>query len=941
VGGPFFGRGAELETIARVATIAKGRRGTAAILVLGDAGQGKSRMLAEARRGLGIDHIFRIDGFEAERSVPLAASRDVLRGLAGAGDPLLGVVPSGPAAVEDRSLEPIRVFEATHRALDRLSPAAIVVDDVQWVDELSLALCHYLVRAAHAATRPLLFLAAGRPSSPVAALQSSLERLLPKDRLAVIELGPIAHDDGVALAQSLRPDLPPADAAAVWATAGGSPFWIQALSAAGGGGAGSPSDLVARRAQGLGEEAIDLVGVLAIAGRPVSPAELAALAGQPPRKVADGLSELAERGLVHRSSGSVTLAHDLIREAVARSLPNATRRDIHRRIAAHLEEGAGDDVQQLRSALEHRREGGLPLVALASRIARSPRRRWLGADGMRELSSIADAAPPSGAGVAELQADVATLASELDEHAFAFERWAALAAGAPDDNVRARAALAAAKEAFALARRDDARNWIARGRRAGGDNVAMRIGLDALEAWVITFLDHRPTEGWVVSDGALRLARATATKAGGAELLGPAERLAYLQAVRAAWLAALQADRVDGMRELSDELFAVSRGFDETAQIEALTLSGVTSRAELRFREAEAAFRRAWTLAHERVLPRIVIDAGHWLALTLHDLGDLKEGASIASEVAALVTRVGDYSQVKSRSRTAGHVIALTSGAWRDGIDGLAATAAGEPDPHARLAIHQEIAVLLARVGGDRHRDEIVAQLTQGRDSADQAGCPRCRLELDLMSAEVLVRIGRGDEARAVLTTWDEQRPKPVPNDALNRRWAGALTTAAMEGPAAGVDALSAFVDFADGADRRVDALWARLDVARTLVQVDRGRASEAFREVAFRAEALGAQTHRLLAERELRALGVRTWRRGPATASSASIALLSSLTEREREVAALLASGSSNPEIAAELFLSRKTVERHVSNVLAKLGARNRTEVAALVGPREDPRPS
>ncbi|MDQ2964942.1 MAG: helix-turn-helix transcriptional regulator [Chloroflexota bacterium] len=56
-------------------------------------------------------------------------------------------------------------------------------------------------------------------------------------------------------------------------------------------------------------------------------------------------------------------------------------------------------------------------------------------------------------------------------------------------------------------------------------------------------------------------------------------------------------------------------------------------------------------------------------------------------------------------------------------------------------------------------------------------------------------------------------------------------------------------------------------------------------------------------------------------------------MTDREREVAGLLASGSSNPEIAAELFLSRKTVERHVSNVLGKLGARNRTEVAALVG--------
>ena len=49
----------------------------------------------------------------------------------------------------------------------------------------------------------------------------------------------------------------------------------------------------------------------------------------------------------------------------------------------------------------------------------------------------------------------------------------------------------------------------------------------------------------------------------------------------------------------------------------------------------------------------------------------------------------------------------------------------------------------------------------------------------------------------------------------------------------------------------------------------------------------------------------------------------------RESEVLALVADGRSNPEIARELGLSLKTVQNHVSNVLAKLQVRDRTQAA------------
>ena len=118
-------------------------------------------------------------------------------------------------------------------------------------------------------------------------------------------------------------------------------------------------------------------------------------------------------------------------------------------------------------------------------------------------------------------------------------------------------------------------------------------------------------------------------------------------------------------------------------------------------------------------------------------------------------------------------------------------------------------------------------------------------------------------------------------------------------------------------------AAQTRLLLARVLRQDERQTAGAEARLALSAFEDLGAGHDADTAAALLRELGMKAARIGPKNVGR--------LTKREQEVLALLGGGLSNPEIASQLVLSRKTVEHHVARILAKLGLRGRAEAAVL----------
>ena len=215
--------------------------------------------------------------------------------------------------------------------------------------------------------------------------------------------------------------------------------------------------------------------------------------------------------------------------------------------------------------------------------------------------------------------------------------------------------------------------------------------------------------------------------------------------------------------------------------------------------------------------------------------------------------------------------------------------------------------------------DEARASLASAERYVESTDRPVVAGITRLVAGEVLARIGQVEQAREALADWDANYAPSEPWEPLRRRAAGALISWRTGQVHTAVAELQHVQAGFEQGEMALEAIWTQIDLGRVLLEVDRGSAAAALRAAAATASALGATTLQQLAEKELRAVGVRTWRRSKATLTGADA--LQELSAREREVALLVAEGASDPEIAEQLYLSRKTIEHHVSNALAKLG--------------------
>ncbi|WP_159798772.1 ATP-binding protein [Puerhibacterium puerhi] len=914
---PLVGRAEELARLR--ASLDAARAGTgSAVVVAGEAGIGKTRLVDELVAGLRADELVLRGQCTDSGSgpVPFAALAGLLHDAVETLGPRAVLDAAGPAAdalgavapglVEVRpGVDAGRAPEALVDLLVALAarrPVVVVLEDLHWSDDATRTV---LARLARVAARAALLVVATYRSEdadrrhPVRALLAELTRSRALTQLDVPRLG---ADQVVELARALAGPGAPLDE--LVERSEGVPFYVEEL--AGAAGTAVPEslrDLLLLRYLRLGDDARAFCRAVAAAGQRAPYDLLAAALGEDALTAAEEAARAAvDAGVLRADADGYRFRHALMQEAVAGELLPGERRRLHTAYAR---------------ALEAR-------PATLARLAEIADHWW----GARVLDRALAAAV---AGHAAAEADAATQ-SALTLGERALELWdlvpdAEAVAGIPHHELLRRLAdtlhasthlhraLAVAREALA--------EWPA-GDRSGRARVLAAVsyytgrtgddhGRVLLEEALQLVPDDDPA-----ARAELLLVKARAAMLAGRHAETEEAASAGLAAARAAGDAATAsvlvnvramsrinrgdlgatADLEEARRLAGDDWFAVSRYYTNASDAY-VKLGDATRALELASQGAELALRQGagwgiramlegnaaeallalgrWDEAdawYERSVPLVspstfaVYLHERWTWLTLWR-GRVAEAQAMARARQGLWLQHA-RNEMQIRSRVSGTLAELAL--ERDDVD--AALAAVAPAAGGALGGHYRLPVLgvagravaRARAAGREVDDEPFR-----RALADCAGWPTSGVWSALFAAE----LGEGPWSAVA----EADGPAHLRPYALLRQ--GEALLAAGDRPAAR-EQLAA-------ATATATAIGCGLVVAR--------------------ARAAGAG----LATPERRDGGGEPGR----------------LTDRERQVLDLVAEGLTNGQIADRLFISRKTASVHVSAILRKLGVTSRTEAA------------
>ena len=975
--------GREAEMAALIDAVARPDEERRVVLVDGEAGIGKTRLLMElvSRLRAAADERGPIEVVRgsclvlAEGELPFAPVLEILDDLGDlpdmAGDVELvrtelsgGIAtPSAGSGTRGRLFSQVR--DVLVRVAER-SGLVVIIDDLHWADRSTLDLLLFLARRLRGTH--VLVIAAYRSDElhrrhPLQPVLAQLTRGFVREQ---IDLGPMSAEAIGDQVDAIVGRDDPALRQRIAERADGNPFHAEELVAIDAGDAPLPASLrevLLERLRTLDAATIDLLGVCAVVGCNVDEAILAAVSDGEPPTIHDGLRNAVEHSLLVPSADgqSYSFRHALLQEAVYDDLLPADRVGLHRRVADAL---VADPALRSRS----------PAVE-AAELARH-----------RDAAGQLDLAFE-----AYLEAGLAAYrATAWAEAASAFDRASTLAASRADGSIDPRLVAVLPSAAFAQYYAGDWRRamallraWIDRAKSHGDNATSVEL--------LICLARLQNTVG---DDSASRMTYAEADALEIPEERIHARGILAAERVSKAYLGSRNRDAV----ALASETLPLAEASGDIEIVIHLLTDRAASLTQLgRFDEAAADFARIASLQSNQ---RSVFEMGvtitnrAWALAEAGELGAaealLRDGLRIAADLgvsgdwdpwnlgvlAFIATMRGDWEQaveVIDRSRASGiagyplHIVegvtALLAARRGDAsraagaLEGARASAVGLEGTEPWLEL---TAAQLARDAGDaRERlarvDAGLAAL-EGRDllavwswlaahgasaSADLAEASHGRMA-SVTSREMSVQAHRFAEiADDVATGRHTPGSRSTRLTRANAAFAAGEADRAegRDDPLAWAATAAAFEDL--GYRPQVAELRYR-EAAASLRNGDRGRAREALRAASATAIDAGMVT----LERRITALAhagrldidasFEAGREAEAASDAASgVASRTEdpwgLTEREREVLALVAAGRTNGQIGAALFISTKTASVHVTHILDKLGVSSRTEAAIL----------